>query len=49
MIWGLDFSLSYKKEQMYSRKDVYRKRNRNIDIEIEIEQNRNRNRNRIKN
>ena len=37
MKMGLDFSLSYKNEQMYSRKDVYRKRNRNIDIDIEIE------------
>ena len=31
---GLDFSLSYKNEQMYSRTDVYRNR---IEIEMEIE------------
>ena len=34
---GLDLSWSYKNEQMYRRKDVYRKRNRNSNIVIEIE------------
>ena len=33
---GLDLSWSYKNEQMYRRKDVYRKRNRNRNIVIEI-------------
>ena len=37
MKMGLDLSLSYKNEQMYRRKDVYRKRNRNSNIVIEIE------------